>query len=900
MRFTFEKCLMAMTLGVLAVSAVPASAQISNAPSFGLAPGVAYRSNSAYDSINQVYLVIVQRPPVTGRFYNKFGQQIGSDFVISNEPGYVAWVSVAFGGPANDPGFLVTYVMAAGGNPKFGRLVRYVGGAPSVGPPSWIVDVTSEWVYQEKAQSVWNGQQFIVGSRVMNPGAVFPTFQVNHFNMNGAVSLGVNLGDGLDYYGSPALACATNGTCLAVGYMAGVPTGYSGGWYGRRFDAASLAPLGPLAVLDSGVPNEDQGVVYVAHANRFLTEWFRGGGPGVIQTRIVFTDGSMAPLDLNRGIGPEAGTNSVSYNPATQTTLLLMKSSGAALLAMELGDDGYPRNPGNILLQTPWDGLVLDYHPSIAADSADGRWLVSWTMQNGGFARLIQGNAPSGGPNPVQNGDFSGGLSNWQIFALPSQSVAATINSGVLEFYRTPSTPIPGNQGVILQPMNVGLPANSPVAAGFDLGNSSNQRKRMTVLLHDADFSDLHVCTFWLEPFSPMRHYAMRTHSKQAWANLTVSFYAATEGSDGGAYRLDNVSVSFPFGQSIDRTDCVDPTVPAPPGGADGANIIANGTFNQAFLSWNLFGQISASMGGGAFRFTRPAGTPAGAVLQLTNVAHAANTRLTATFDLGNSSPVRKRVTAVLHDSNYSDLAACTFWLDAGQALTPFTMRVFAKRAWANATVSFYLGAVDTQTWALIDNVTMRQTPSSPMYGTECISDAGASGASASTVPAEAGAASDAVARFSPSAMPRSPRLLDPQVVGGGALLPEEWLSTGANAVLDRGRRSVWRSVVSDGETNQLAGTSPIDLRQVSSAHLSFASWRPNDAGAAEVQVSTDGLSWTSIAQIAASSSTWDAVDVALDEFVGQLVFLRLVHTSQTTGSQATWWVTNIRVYSAQ
>jgi len=791
--------------------------------------------------------------------------------------------------------------MADGANPKFGRLVRYSGGAANVGPPCWIADVTSEWIFQEKAQSVWNGQQFIVGSRVMNPGAAFPTFQVNHYHMNGGVSGAVNLGDGLDYYGSPALACATNGTCLAVGYMAGVPTGYSGGSYGRRFDAASLAPIGGQFVLDSGVPNEDQGVVYVAHANRFLTEWFRGGGPGVIQTRIVFTDGSMTPLDLNRGIGPEAGTNQVSYNPATQTTLLLTKSPGAALLAMELGDDGYPKNPGNVLLETTWDGLVLDYHPSIAADTVDGRWLITWTMQNGGYSRLIQGTSTSGGGNSaVQNGDFSGGLANWQIFSLPSQAVSATINGGVLEFYRQPASPDPGNQGVVLQPLNVGLPANSPVTADFDLGNSSSVRKRMTVILHDIDFSDLHVCTYWLEPSSPLRHYTMRTHSKQAWANVTISFYAATEGSNGGAYLLDNVSVSFPGQQAIDRTDCVDPTVPAPGGGADGPNIIANGGFSQAFLSWQLFGQISASMGSGAFRFVRPAGTPAGALLQLTNVAHGANTRLTATFDIGNSSTVRKRVTAILHDSNYSDLAACTFWLDAGQALTPFTMRVFVKRAWANATISFYLGSVDTQNWALLDNVTLRQTPAAAMFGTECISDGAANGASASTVPADAAAGTDTVARFSPSAMPRTPRLLDPQATTGMALLSEEWMSMGANAVLDRSGRRVWRSIVSDGEINQLAGTGPIDLRQADSAHLSFSSWRPDDAGAAEVQISTDGVSWTTVSEIPASNSAWDAIDVVLDDYVGQLVFVRLTHTSQDASTQATWWVTNLRILSAR
>ena len=44
----------------------------------------------------------------------------------------------------------------------------------------------------------------------------------------------------------------------------------------------------------------------------------------------------------------------------------------------------------------------------------------------------------------------------------------------------------------------------------------------------------------------------------------------------------------------------------------------------------------------------------------------AANQILTATFQLGNSSGVRKRVTVILHDSDFCDLSACTFWLAAG------------------------------------------------------------------------------------------------------------------------------------------------------------------------------------------------------------------------------------------
>jgi hypothetical protein len=422
---------------LVTLSAAPASAQISNGASFALAPGNAYRNNVAYDPINQVYLVIVQRPPVTGRFYDKNGVKIGSDFVIATEGGYNGWASVAFGGPANDPTFLVTYILAQGNNPKFSRFVRYAGGAANVSGRTWILDVFTEWVYGEKAQSLWNGQRFIVGSRVKQPGAAFPTFQVNHLDLNGSVSAGVDLGDGLDYYGSPALACAANVTCLAVGYLAGVPTGYTGGSYARRFDAATLAPIGAQFTLATGIANEDQGVVYQAHLGRFLTQWFRGGGsPGYIDTRLVFTDGSMSALDLTRGIGPGAGTNAAVYNAVTRTTLLLTKRSGQALYAMELGDDGYPKNTNNFLLQTNWDGTVLDYLPSIGANSVDGQWLVTWELTAGGFARIITGSG--GGQNctysisPTSSGTIGagGGAGTFSMTATSGCGWTATTSQG--------------------------------------------------------------------------------------------------------------------------------------------------------------------------------------------------------------------------------------------------------------------------------------------------------------------------------------------------------------------------------------------------------------------------------------------------------------------------------------
>jgi hypothetical protein len=99
----------------------------------------------------------------------------------------------------------------------------------------------------------------------------------------------------------------------------------------------------------------------------------------------------------------------------------------------------------------------------------------------------------------------------------------------------------------------------------------------------------------------------------------------------------------------------------------------------------------------------------------------AANQILTASFQLGNSSAVRKRVTILLHDLDFSDLSACTFWLPPGQALSTYSMRMFATKAWTNATLSVYAATTGTDQYTRLDNMTLQRTPGATALGAECI-----------------------------------------------------------------------------------------------------------------------------------------------------------------------------------
>jgi hypothetical protein len=174
-----------------------------------------------------------------------------------------------------------------------------------------------------------------------------------------------------------------------------------------------------------------------------------------------------------------------------------------------------------------------------------------------------------------------------------------------------------------------------------------------------------------------------------------------------------------------DRTECDDPAAPAAPGGVDGPNLVANPGFASGLPPWGTFGQIVWQVAGEVFEFYRPAGTPAGVILQSLQQAADAGEILTAAFELGNSSPVRKRVTVILHDVDFSDLHACTFFLAPGTPLSGYTMRTYATEAWQNATVSVYAATVGTDQWIRLDNVSVQRTPGTAPMGTECLEPAG-------------------------------------------------------------------------------------------------------------------------------------------------------------------------------
>jgi hypothetical protein len=342
----------------------------------------------------------------------------------------------------------------------------------------------------------------------------------------------------------------------------------------------------------------------------------------------------------------------------------------------------------------------------------------------------IQIGGVSAQTNLLSNGDFSVPIGspdgNWGTFPQDGTFIFDQVG-GVFRFYT-------GFSGVVLQRSGDAIGAGAGVEITLELGNNSTEfRRRATVIAWDSNFSDLRVCTFWILPNTPLQQRKMHFRTAQAWTNAQISIYASTVTQDGSFYLLDNVSMHLNENVPFETTQCTDPLTPAAGAGADGANLANNGSFtspiSNGITNWGIFpedGTVQTQIVGQTFNYYRTMASTSGVVLQDTQQFVPINSLIEATFMLGNSTPTTQRVTILLH-SSFVDLQVCTFWIPAGSALSPYTMRAFTLRQWNpgispgyGANISFYASTPAASGWILIDDVVYRQRPSLNIPGTTC------------------------------------------------------------------------------------------------------------------------------------------------------------------------------------
>lgn len=138
--------------------------------------------------------------------------------------------------------------------------------------------------------------------------------------------------------------------------------------------------------------------------------------------------------------------------------------------------------------------------------------------------------------------------------------------------------------------------------------------------------------------------------------------------------------------------------------GAAPLNLLRNAAFDAGSALWSPWDAITWQVSGGVFEFYRNTGGRSAVIIQNTGAILPAGTPLSIQVDLGNSGATRKRAVIIAHDSDWSDLAACNFWIPSGQPLQTYAMSAVTGEDWGAANLSIYASPADSTGWLRLDN----------------------------------------------------------------------------------------------------------------------------------------------------------------------------------------------------
>lgn len=158
--------------------------------------------------------------------------------------------------------------------------------------------------------------------------------------------------------------------------------------------------------------------------------------------------------------------------------------------------------------------------------------------------------------NIIRNAGFDGGTADWT----PTGQVSVNVENGALHLFRLNTAEAP-DWAAVRQDTNYGAPANFPMQAALDIGNSSGVPKTVTVTVYNSAGSQYGAfrCDFALPPGAPLQRYTLRGTTTSIWAN--IRFQVNVNPPDGAyAAVIDNLSLqALPADVALADTECITP-----------------------------------------------------------------------------------------------------------------------------------------------------------------------------------------------------------------------------------------------------------------------------------------------------------------------------------------------------
>jgi FG-GAP-like repeat len=429
--FAATACLASVTTAEADVTRSGATTMAINATTRG--------SDVAYDSINNVYLVVGSNGVLNGQFVDRNGVKVGGTFGIQGNPALFAhFPSVAFS-PAADGGagaFLVVWHQSdvPAGTSIHTRIVSFSKGG-AIGGDNQVSVEGSYWERTPGVAYSIASREFLITYPRAARGIRGVRVDLNGAALAAPFSIAVN---GQSEEWSSVAYSPTNNQYI-VAYEAFTTFGTV---YARAVQAGSDSLVGtdPTTVYAGGA-NYINEIAYNADTNQFLIAWSALASK-VILGRVLNADLSMpGNVTAISSLWQAYDGLGLDYNRLTRT--FFMVSHDGRGLATSYEDGGVEvltsGNPvDNGFLVTQHADTKGNFYPKIAAGAADPRWLVSTAH---GFLQadiqlLASGGAPPPpppppvGPNPQLALDSPNGGTMQQPFLMRGWAVDLGATSG--------------------------------------------------------------------------------------------------------------------------------------------------------------------------------------------------------------------------------------------------------------------------------------------------------------------------------------------------------------------------------------------------------------------------------------------------------------------------------------
>ncbi|MDZ4765327.1 MAG: spherulation-specific family 4 protein [Chloroflexota bacterium] len=273
------------------------------------------------------------------------------------------------------------------------------------------------------------------------------------------------------------------------------------------------------------IKSKDANAVVVLNAGEIMPECFMQAADILLNAEKTAADyPNWQPQGWEWKYPPSRFWHLIHTTPVGEWDEMLDLASQRGSGYVYVTDDGADGNP--------WDSLPLN---SFWADQVN--WLKDYSA------------------NFIGNGAFTTSIGGWSSF----YAIEVAWNSG--RAFITPlARPDESPGGVFFQSTHVVVNVGVQLEALIELRNASGTRKRATILLHDADFSDLQVCTFWIPADNVSYRYRIETFAGEAWQNATLSIYPS--GTLGGGLFIDQVVLRTQPTLNELQTRCHDPNAP--------------------------------------------------------------------------------------------------------------------------------------------------------------------------------------------------------------------------------------------------------------------------------------------------------------------------------------------------